>query len=156
MSTPSSAPSIVDTARKIPVRFVADIRASSETEGHPIVFAFDDGHGPGATQWRAANPGEQTVIVAFHQPCTVEHVTMEVEEREVTRTQEVLLAASTDGGLTYRELVRQEFNFSPDGATWEQENWTIHQDHVTHVKLVIKPDKGRRDCYATLTSLVLS
>jgi hypothetical protein len=81
---------------------------------------------------------------------------MEVEEREVTRTQEVLLASSTDGGLTYRELVRQEFNFSPDGATWEQENWTIHSDHVTHVKLVIKPDKGRRNCYATLTSLVLS
>ena len=61
MATASSAPSIVDTARKIPVRCVADIQASSETEGHPIVFAFDDGHGPGATQWRAANPGEQTV-----------------------------------------------------------------------------------------------
>jgi hypothetical protein len=62
-----------------------------------------------------AHPGEQTVIVAFPQPCTVEHVTMEVEKREFMRTQEVLLASSTDGGLTYRELVRQEFNLAPMG-----------------------------------------
>jgi hypothetical protein len=67
----------------------------------------------------------------------------------------VQLALSTDGGLTYRECVRQEFNFSPEGTTWEQEKWSVQQDYVTHVRLVIKPDKGRRDVYATLTSLGL-
>lgn len=94
-------------------------------------------------------------MVTFREPCRLAQVTMEVEEREVARTQEVQLAVSTDGGLTYRELVRQEFNFSPDGVTWEKETWNVPEDHVTHVKLVIKPDKGRTDCYATLSSLGL-
>jgi hypothetical protein len=67
----------------------------------------------------------------------------------------VQLAVSSDGGLTYRELVRQEFHFSPDGATWEDETWTVPQDQVTHVRLVIKPDKGRTDVYATLTTFGL-
>ena len=80
---------------------------------------------------------------------------MEVEEREVARTQEVQLSLSTDGGQTYRELVRQEFNFSPDGATWEKETWQIPQDPLTNLRLVIKPDKGRADCCARFTSLGL-
>jgi hypothetical protein len=78
-----------------------------------------------------------------------------VEEREVTRTQEVQLAVSTDGGLTYRELLREEFTFSHDGATWEEERWSVPEDRFTHVRLVIKPDKGRKHLYATLTSVGL-
>ena len=80
---------------------------------------------------------------------------MEVEEREVARTQEVQLSWSGDGGQTYHELVRQEFNFSPGGATWEKETWKAPANKVSHVKLVIKPDKGGVDCHATLTSLGL-
>ncbi|MDF2460344.1 MAG: hypothetical protein K0S79_2760, partial [Nitrospira sp.] len=82
-------------------------------------------------------------------------VTLQIEEREVTRTQEVQLALSTDGGVTYCELVRQEFTFSPAGATWDDEDWAFRQEHVTHVRLVIKPDKGRSDVYAALTSFGL-
>ena len=78
-----------------------------------------------------------------------------MEEREVPRTQEVQVALSTDGGVTYRELVRQEFTFSPDGATWEDETWAVQQEQVTHVRLVIKPDKGRMDVYAALTAFGL-
>ena len=67
----------------------------------------------------------------------------------------VQFASSKDGGVTYRELVWQEFNFSPDGTAWEHEYWTVRQDQVTHLRLVIKPDKRRTDLFATLTSLVL-
>jgi hypothetical protein len=140
---------------KIPFLSLAEVQASSELPAHPIVLAFDEGHGPGATRWIAGDPGEQTITVAFRQPCTLEEITLEVEEREVARTQAVHLSLSTDGGLTYHERVRQEFTFSPDGATWEQEHWIIRQDHVSHVRLLIKPDKGRSDLHATLTSLVL-
>jgi hypothetical protein len=139
----------------IPVLSCAEVQTTSEAVGHPILFAFDDGDGPGGTHWRAGDPGEQTVTVAFREPCALEGVTMEVEEREVARTQEVQLALSTDGGLTYRQVLRQEFTFSPEGATWEQEKWQVLQDGVTHVRLVIKPDKGRSDVYATLTSFKL-
>ena len=131
------------------------MHATSEAEGHPILLAFDEGQGPGGTCWKAGGRGEQTITVTFREPCRLAQVSMEVEEREVARTQEVQLAVSTDGGLTYRELVRQEFNFSPDGGTWEKETWNVPADPITHVKLVIKPDKGRTDCYATLTSLGL-
>ena len=72
--------------------------------------------------------------------------------RDETRTQEVQLASSNDGGITFRELVRQEFNFSPGGATWEHEDWTVRQKDVTHIRLMIKPDKRRTDLFATLTS----
>ena len=46
--------------------------------------------------------------------------------------------------------------FSPEGTTWECEDWAINECDVTHVKLVIKPDKGRKDLFAKLTSLVLT
>ena len=94
-------------------------------------------------------------MVAFRQPCGLKGVTLEAEEREVARTQEVQLTLSTDGVLTYREALRQEFTFSPDGATSEHENWKVLQDGVTHGCLMIKPDTGRRDVYATLTSFNL-
>lgn len=142
--------------REIDVLTTATVLVSSEAEGHPIAHVFDDTRGPGGSQWMAGEPGVQTLIIAFHDPHTIRQITMEIEEREVSRTQEVQLAVSSDGGETYRELVRQEFNFSPDGTTWECENWTVVETNVTHVKLVIKPDKGRQDLFAKLTSLVLA
>ena len=74
----------------------------------------------------------------------------------MNRTQEVQLAVSDDGGKTYRELLRQEFNFSPEGTTWECEDWAVEEVNVTHLTLLIKPDKGRKDLFAKLTSLVLA
>ena len=150
-----SAPYRMAQLQKVSLAALSEVQASSEAVGHPILLAFDEGMGPGATYWKAGDPGQQTITVTFREPCTLSQVTMEVEEREVARTQEVQLALSTDGGSNYRELIRQEFNFSPDGASWEHESWAVPQYQVTHVRLVIKPDKGRVDVYATLTSLGL-
>ena len=97
-------------ARKLPLVSLAEVHATSEATEYPILFAFDEGEGPGATYWKAGDPGEQTITVAFREACRLAQVTMQVEEREATRTQEVQLAVSLDGGLTYRELLRQEFN----------------------------------------------
>ncbi len=144
-----------DAPRKIPVLSLAAVQVSSEADGHPIELVFEDAQGPGAFPWLAAEPGDQTLTVAFHHPCTIDRIVMETEECDVARTQEVQLTSSQDGGVTYRELVRQEFNFSPHGTTWEHEDWTIQQDRVTHLRLLIKPDKRRMDVFATLTSLVL-
>jgi len=138
----------------IPVSSVATVLVSSEAPEHPIEHAFDGQRGPGATRWIAAQPGEQRVIIAFDTPQTIRHVIVEVEEQEAWRTQELQLSVSTNGGETYRQLRCQEFTFHP-GATWECENWAVTEFHVTHVKLVIKPDKGRTDLSATLTSLIL-
>jgi hypothetical protein len=139
----------------LPVADIATVLVTSETPDHPIDNVFDGRRGPGGTRWVAEKPGEQTVILAFDVPQRIRKVTMEIEEKAVSRTQEVALAVSNDGGQKYRELVRQEFNFSPPDTTFEREEWTIAADLVTHLRLWIKPDKGSKPCTATLTSLAL-
>jgi hypothetical protein len=78
-----------------------------------------------------------------------------VEEPDISRTQEMALSISRDGGRTYQEIVRQEYNFSPPGTTLEQEEWSIKGDAVSHLQLRIKPDKGGKVGRATLTTLAL-
>ncbi|QDV35650.1 hypothetical protein [Tautonia plasticadhaerens] len=140
---------------EIDIAAVATVLVTSEDPGHPIDLAFDEHRGPGGTRWVAGEPGEQAVILAFDSPHAIRRVVLEVEEPEVARTQELQLAASTDGGQTYRELLRQEFNFSPQGSTFEREDWAVQAEGVTHLRLAIKPDKGGTPYRATITSLAL-
>jgi hypothetical protein len=142
--------------QRIAVLARATLMASTEAEGHPVSHIVDEHRGPGGTQWIAGEPGDQHVVIAFHQPITIRRITVEIEERDALRTQELQLSVSTDDGKTYRELRRQEFTFSPDGATWECEDWAVAESHVTHLRLFIRPDKGRQDVLAKLTSLVLA
>ncbi|HEX3204455.1 MAG TPA: discoidin domain-containing protein [Nitrospiraceae bacterium] len=151
----SAAPESADQPG-IDVRSLATVYVTSEDSAHPIDLAFDGHHGPGGTYWLAAQPGPQKIIVAFDTPHTIQKVIVETEEREASRTQEMALAISRDGGSTYRELRRQEFNFNPDSTTWEREEWILAEADVTHVSLSIKPDKGRKDCRASLTTFALS
>jgi hypothetical protein len=134
---------------------VATVMVTSETANNPIDNAFDGQRGPGASRWVAGEPGDQTLVVAFDTPETLRQVCLEVEEPDVSRVQELQLAISCDGGATYRDLLRQEYNFSPSGATFEREEWAVGAEGVTHVRLLIRPDKGGKPCRATLTSLAL-
>ena len=134
---------------------IATVLITSETPEHPIDHVFDDQRGPGGSRWIAAEPGEQTLIVVFDTPQAIRHIRLEVEEQEVSRTQELSLALSRDGGHTYQTLLRQEYNFSPPGTTFEREEWRVTAEGVTHLRLMLRPDKGGKPCRATLTSLVL-
>ena len=134
---------------------VATVLVSSEDPRHPIDHAFDGQRGPGASRWIAAQSGEQTLILAFDTPQTIRKILIEIEEPEITRTQEMAVSVSQDGGQTYRELVRQEYNFSPPGTTLEHEEWSIKADAISHLQLKIKPDKGGKAGRATLTTLAL-
>jgi hypothetical protein len=148
-TTPISRPGVIDVAA------VATVLVTSEDAEHPVDQAFDGLSGPGSTRWVAGESGEQSVILAFDAPQTIHRVAFEVEEVEVARTQELDLSISCDGGQTYRELVRQEYNFSPPGTTYEREDWTFSAEGVTHLRLRIKPDKGGKPCRATITSMAL-
>ena len=149
----SSAP--IPASDDLDVAAVATVLVTSEDPEHPVDHAFDALSGPGGTRWVAGEPGEQALILAFDAPQAIRRVVLEVEEREVARTQELQLAVSGDGGLTYRELLRQEYNFSPPGTTFEREDWAVVAVGVTHLRLQIKPDKADCPCRATITSLVL-
>jgi hypothetical protein len=141
---------------EIAIADVATVQVTSEQADHPIDHAFDHERGPGGSRWIADGPGEQTVILLFDSPQRIRTIGVEIEELAVSRTQELSVSVSSDGGRTYRELVRQEFNFSPPGTSFERELWSTSADAVTHLRLVIKPDKGGRVGRATLTALTLT
>ena len=143
------------TTDEIDIAAVATVLVTSEAAGHPVDHAFDRHPGPGGSRWMAGEPGEQTLILAFDAPQSIRRVSLEIEETGVARTQELQLAVSDDGGRTYRELMRQEFNFSPPGTTFEREDWSVPAGGVTHLRLQIKPDKGGKFGLASVTSLVL-
>ena len=143
------------SADEIDIAAVATVLVTSEDPQHPVDHAFDGSRGPGGSRWVAGEPGAQAVILAFDTPQAIRRFVLEVEETEVARTQELQLAVSSDGGQTYRELLRQEYNFSPPGTTFEREDWAVNQDAATHLRLVIKPDKGGKPSRATITSLVV-
>lgn len=140
---------------EIDIAAVATVLVTSEAPEHPVDHAFDGHRGPGGTRWVAGAPGEQALILAFDAPQAVRRVALEVEESEVTRTQELQLCLSTDGGQAYREILRQEYHFSPSGSTFEREDWAVRAEGVTHLRLVLRPDKGGGHGRATITSLVV-
>jgi hypothetical protein len=134
---------------------LATVLVTSEASAYPIDHAFDNHHGPGGSRWVASEPGTQRLVLAFDTPQAMHTLHLEIEEPEVSRTQELQVAISRDGGHTYQELLRQEYTFSPPGTTFEREEWSIKAEGVTHLQLVITPDKGGKPCQATLTTLIL-
>ena len=134
---------------------LATVWVTSEATDYPIDNVFDSHRGPGGSRWIAETPGPQKLLLAFDTPQTLRMLRLEIEERDVSRTQELYVAISRDGGNTYQTLLRQEYNFSPPGTTFEREEWALPAEGVTHLQLVITPDKGGTPCHATLTTLAL-
>ena len=149
---PTETPS---PSEELDIPAIATAIVTSEAPDYPIENAFDSRRGLGGSRWMAAEPGEQTLILAFDTPQTLHQISLEVEDQQSSRTQELQLSVSDDNGQTYRELLRQEYNFSPPETTFEREEWSAHAEQVTHLRLWIKPDKGNKPCRATLTSLAL-
>jgi hypothetical protein len=79
---------------------------------------------------------------------------LEAEECCQERTQEVRVEVSTDHGRTHRQVLAQDYTFSPQGATFEHEDLQLDLPAITHLKLTIVPNKGGSGV-ATLTSLRL-
>jgi hypothetical protein len=57
---------------------------------------------------------------------------------------------------TNREIVRQQWTFSPTGSTQEIEDYEVELKSVTQLELVIDPDRGRGHSLATLNALRLA
>jgi hypothetical protein len=76
----------------------------------------------------------------------------EVEEAERERTQEVRVEVSEDGGRTYRQILVQEYTFSPGGATCQREGQRFNLRLVSQLRLTIVPNKNGSGT-ASLTAL---
>lgn len=130
---------------------IAEVEVSSEDPDRPIDGALVEGSG--AAGWRAAQPGEQTLRIRFDEPRAVSHIRLVFDDTERERVQEFALRWSADGGRTFQPLVRQQFSFSPGGATREVEDYTVSLQGVTDLELHLVPDISRAPLVATLTAL---
>jgi hypothetical protein len=132
------------------------VEVSSEDAAHPIESALL--HGGGASQggWRAAGPGAQLVRLRFDIPQRLRRIRLRIDERERERSQELVLRWSSDGGESFREIVRQQWTFSPQGATREIEDYRIDIEPVTVLELAITPDISGGPATASLAELRLA
>jgi len=78
------------------------------------------------------------------------------EENETARTQEFVLRWSSDGGDSFREIVRQQWNFSPLQTIREVEECQVELSNVTVLELIIVPNVSGGAARASLKSLRLS
>ena len=73
---------------------LATVWVTSEAADYPIDNAFDSHRGPGGSRWVAGTPGPQRLLLAFDAPQTLRQLCLEVEEWDVSRTQEIQVAIS--------------------------------------------------------------
>ena len=131
----------------------AVVEVTSEDGHFPVESAFGSGDARG---WRAAAPGHQTIRLIFDHPQRLKCVSLVFEEDEIERTQEFVLRWSSDEGSTLKEIVRQQWNFSPPGSIREVEQYQVDLHNVKVLELVIKPDIAGGVARASLKNLRLS
>jgi len=111
------------------------VEVTSEDPNYPIEFALA-ARGPG---WRAAVKGEQIIRLVFDEPISLRRIRLEFSEAETERTQEFTLRWARKGEPP-KEIVRQQWNFSPHGSTREVEDYQVNLDSVSVLELMLKPD----------------
>jgi len=131
----------------------AVVEVTSEEEDYPVESALVAGEMRG---WRAADSGTQTIRLIFDEPQGLTRIALVFEETETERTQEFVLRWSPDGGRSFREIVRQQWNFSPPNTSREVEEYQFDLSGVTVLELIIVPDISRGSAHASLKSLRLS
>jgi hypothetical protein len=137
----------------LPLEQIASIEVVSETASRSIEDALLYGAAAG---WRAALPGEQIIRLSFDTPQRLSRIWLLFVEREVERSQELVLRWSSDGGKTFQEIVRQQWNFSPRGSVQEVEDYHVQLSGVTHLELQIIPDRSGAAAHASIAQLRLA
>ena len=131
----------------------ASVEVSSEDQNYPIESALlgDEKRG-----WRAAEPGSQTIRLIFDSPQRLRHIWLAFEDSEAYRTQEFVLRWSSHAGQPFREIVRQQWNFSSSGGIREIEDYAVDLVGVGVLELIIVPDKSGGEARASLVKMRLS
>lgn len=149
--TISESPSVSDQAW-LNLETAATLELTSEDERHPIEAALssrDQG-------WRAAGPGPQTIRLVFDQPQRLRRINLVFNEVDISRTQEFVLRWRSEADQSFREIVRQQWNFSPPQTAREIEDYQVDLASVKVLELLIVPDIGGGNTYASLENLRLA
>jgi hypothetical protein len=126
---------------------IATAEVTSEDPNFPLESALIMGHGPG---WRASEKGEQTIRLLFDQPRAIRRIRLEFFDNEYERTQEFSLKWSDKAAGPFKEIVRQQWNFSPQGSTSEAEDYQVRLQDVAVLELTIRPALDEGSGVATL------
>lgn len=134
---------------------IARVEITSEDEAFPIEHALGKTE---STGWRASGTGPQIIRMHFDEPLTIHRIQLHFIEKATERSQEFAIFAGL--GTELREVVRQQFTFSPNGSTEEIEDYTVSLDGVTVMELKIDPDRShdptQSRSHASLQSLRLA
>jgi hypothetical protein len=134
---------------------IAQVEITSEDVNLPIEHALGK---TATTGWRAAETGPQVVRLLFDAPQTIRRIQLHFVDRAAGRSQEFAVYAGSSTEL--REVRRQQWTFSPHGATEEIEDYTVDLHGVTTLELRIDPDRSHdpklSQSYASLQSMRLA
>lgn len=146
-STPDQASSL--NGQWLNVEQVASVEVTSEDPAFPLEGALiPDRKSAG---WRAAENGQQTIRIIFDEPRTLRRIQLEFAETERERTQEFTLRWSANRAGPFQEIVRQQWNFNPDSASVEIEDYQVQLAKALVLELTIKPELDASRGFATLS-----
>lgn len=132
---------------------VAEVEISSEELAYPIECALLANQSSG---WRAADSGKQIIRLLFAKPQQLKRICLCFTETNTERTQEFRIRCLLDNSVSFQEVVRQQWNFSPSGATCETEDYSVNLATVKVFELHITPDINNPKAFATLAQLRLA
>ena len=136
----------------IDVSATALVEVTSEEKDHPIEAALIPGESKG---WLASEPGTHTIRLIFDRPQKLKRISLVFEEKETSRTQEFVLRWSPNLEGSLREIVRQQWNFSPPYTTTESEEYRVDLSDVTVLEMTITPDVAGGVTHASLNRLAI-
>ena len=124
---------------------LAMVQVSSEDPAFPIDLVLSN-----SGSWRAAKKGEQVIRLIFDEPQTLRRILLRFTETKSARTQQFALRWSGSESETFKEIVRQQWNFSPDASTEEVEDYRVDLNEVSALELTIQPEITAGNAVATL------
>ena len=132
---------------------VASVEVTSEAEGFPVERALT---GDGQQGRRADTPGSQTIRVRFDTPQTIRFIRLVFREEQSARTQEFVLRWLPAHSADWKDVVRQQWNFSPPNTVLECEEYKVDLAFAAALELTINPDISQVGARASLQHWQLS
>ena len=127
------------------------VELTSEEPSSPIENALIGNGG-----WVAREPGQQTIRLIFNAPQKLRRIRVLFREETRARAQEFVLSWLPETAGAAREIVRQQYYFSPPGTTQEDEQYAVELDEVKVLQLTITPDRNDPAVIASLERLQLA
>ncbi|WP_187143365.1 hypothetical protein [Terriglobus albidus] len=131
------------------LEYIAHVELSSEDPEYPFENALKD---TSLKSWKAATSGVQHIKLSFDKPQAVKRIHLQFLESSLERSQEIALYAWAED-QPRKELVRQQWAFSPNGSTSETEDYYFDLRRVRSIELRIDPGRHDQTAIATLQSI---